>query len=91
MTSREVSKLLRGRKIARVELNSGGKSNGGTPLQNVEIHLEGGGLLAFCVQTSDNEYGVTMLIAGVTEPGEVLFTDKPRSESLRHELVILKP
>jgi len=82
VTSREVSKLLRGKKIARVDLNSAGPSNGGTPLQQVEIHLEGGGLLAFSVQEcpSGADYGVSMAIINVSDRGQVLFTDRPRGK-----------
>jgi hypothetical protein len=81
MTNREATKILRGKTIERVEgldTEAGAMSNGGTPLQAVEIHLSDGSRLAFSVQEEPDggDYGVTMIIL---RPGrKVLFTDRPR-------------
>jgi hypothetical protein len=77
MNSREVTAKLRGKKIARVELDSGGVSTGGGPLQAVVIYLDDGTRLSFNTQESPDggDYGTSMMIATPTDG--VFFTDKP--------------
>jgi hypothetical protein len=78
MTSREVSKLLRGKRISRVELHGDvtAPTNGGRASQMPEIVLEGGTRLRFLVHEMPDggDYAISMVIHMGTA---VLFSDEP--------------
>ena len=76
MTSKQVTKLLRGKTIDRVDLRTQADlSAGGSPMQDVQIFLSDGTSLTFATQepADGGDYGVSMCIY---RKGEAFFSDR---------------